>query len=960
MRKPPGEVNPRQQTHRLSTAFRPVTDGMDQLTTTRPGAEAQAELPKAEADAEYIWRFGDVVFDEGRWELRVGKAVVEIEPKPLEMLGLLLRHAGEVVTKEELLAFLWPGVIVVEKALTNAVSKLRRAIGDGDQRVIVTVHRVGYRFMAPATRKAVQREEQPQLRLRAGEAVPGRPQWKLERLLASADGSDVWLAQHEKTRQTQVFKFAHSGYRLAALKREATLSRVLLELAGSHPGIIRLSEWNFEEPPFFLECEYGGRNWLEWAEDGGNLEKMPREQRLGLLLQAVHAVAAAHAVGVMHKDLKPSNLLIEPEGTGWRVRLTDFGCGRMLDPQRLEALGMTRLGATLPALGETQSGTLLYMPPEVLAGHLPMPSADVYALGILMYQLLVGDLRKPLATGWEHDIDDPLLREDIAAATHGNPSRRMQTALELATRLESLPQRRQQVIAEQAAARDAAQLRRQLELARARKPWVLGLAVSVIVGVATGAVYLHRAVQAERTADAERERAEVINGFLVSDLLSAADPVLTGKRDVTVLEAVRKSTADIDRKLADQPQVAAVVHMTAARAYSHIGVYAEAADQYARAADLFRRLGSPLAGEAVAADILRVVSLIDDGQIKPATDRLGQIEAALSGAPSSSPEIQKLLNFVRGKLAIQAGDYRAARKYDEAALAAAERSQDATELPQESLELLAALRKDYAFTLEQTGDAAKAVAVMRDRLAADQTAFGPAHTQVLIDKLELAEAMDTQSPPDPAGEALIEEALPALDRALGPDNVHKVQALDELGFWAMNRKDWPRAVEVFTQAHDLTARLRGAQHQRTLGEAFNLGYVLERAGRYAEARTRLGEALQQAQANIGKDAPTTQAIAYMLAYADVALGHVAEARAAAGGLAAAALDSVEPGNDWPARLALLQAEMDYLDGPSEAQRRQLAAAMSGIAGSHDEDRDYLRQQGAALLAQGGKLNSARR
>jgi non-specific serine/threonine protein kinase len=932
-----------------------------ELSMTPLQPEAQPKLPNAEADAEYIWRFGEVVFDEGRWELRVGKAVVEIEPKPLEMLGLLLRHAGEVVTKEELLAFLWPGVIVVEKALTNAVSKLRRAIGDGEQGVIVTVHRVGYRFMAPVTRKAVQREEQPQQRLRAGAAVPGRPQWKLERLLASTDGSDVWLAQNEKMRKQQVFKFAHSGYRLAALKREATLSRVLLELAGPHRGIIRISEWNFEEPPFFLECEYGGRNWLEWAEDGGNLEKMPREERLGLLLQAVRAVAVAHAVGVMHKDLKPSNLLIEPDEGGWLVRLTDFGCGRMMDPQQIEALGMTRLGATLPALGETQSGTLLYMPPEVLAGHLPMPSADVYALGILMYQLLVGDLRKPLATGWDHDIDDPLLREDIAAATHGNPSRRMQTALELAARLESLPQRRQQVSAEQAAAQEAARLRRELELARVRKPWVFGLAVSVIIGVATGAVYLHRAVQAERTADAERQRAEVINGFLVSDLLSAADPVLTGKRDVTVLEAVRKSTADIDRKLADQPQVAAVVHMTAARAYSHIGVYAEAADQYGRAAELFRQLGSPLAGEAVAADILRVVSLIDDGQIKPATERLGQIEATLSGAPAGSPEIQKLLNFVRGKLAIQAGDYRAARKFDETALAAAERFQDATELPQESLELLAALRKDYAFTLEQTGDAAKAVAVMRDRLAADQAAFGPAHTQVLIDKLELAEAMDTQSPPDPAGETLIEQALPALDQALGPDNVHKVQALDELGFWAMNRRDWGRAVDVFGQAHDLTARLRGPQHQRTLGEAFNLGYVLERAGRYAEARTRLGEALQQAQANLGRDAPTTQAIAYMLSHANVALGRAAEARAAAHGLTVDALDSVEPGNDWSVRLALLQGEIAYLEDPSEASRHQLGAALSAMAGSRDDDREYLREQGAALLATGGKgAGSARR
>ena len=921
-------------------------------------APAQQE---AAADTEYTWRFGDVLFDEGRWELRVGDAVVEIEPKPLEMLGLLLRHAGEVVTKEELLGFLWPGVIVVEKALTNAVSKLRRAIGDTDQKVIVTVHRIGYRFMAPATRKAVASSDLPKLRLRPGDAVPGRPQWRLERLLASADGSDVWLASHEKTHVPRVFKFASSGHRLAALKREATLSRVLMELLGSNPGIIKLYEWNFEEPPYFLECEYGGRNWLEWAQAEDNLAKLTRQERIGLMLQAIRAVAAAHSVGVMHKDLKPANFLIEPaEEGGWQVRLADFGCGRMLDPQQLEALSMTRLGMTLPAVGDRNSGTLLYMPPEVLAGHLPMPTADVYALGILLYQMLAGDLRKPLATGWEHDIDDPLLRADIAAATHGDPARRMQTALELAARLENLEQRRAQAATELKAAEAAARQRRELDLTRARRPWALGLAISVVIGVVIGSIYLHRALTAEhaaqsasRTADEERRRAEAINGFLVSDLLSAADPVLTGKKDVTVMEAVRKSTADIDKRLGDQPQVAAVVHMTAARAYGHIGAYADAADQYAKAADLFRSMGSSLAGEAIAADILHVMSMVDDGQVKPATERLGQIESALSGAPYNSAEVRKLLYYVRGKLAIQSGDYPAARKFDEQALAAAEQSQGATELPQESLELLASLRKDYAFTLEQTGDAPKAVAVMRERLAADQSALGPAHTQVLIDKLELAEAMDTESPPDPAGETLIEEVLPKLDQVLGPENIYRERALDELGFWAMNRKDWTRSVEIFGQAYQLTLQLHGVRYQHTLAEAFNLGYVLERAGRYDQARTTLHDALLQAQTKLGAATPMTQVIAYMLANTDLALGHTAEARTAAHGLAAGTLESVEPDNDWPVRLALLEAELAYSESPGDLHRRQLGEALAAISASHDDDRQELHDQGAVLLARVG-------
>jgi len=245
------------------------------------------------------------------------------------------------------------------------------------------------------------------------------------------------------------------------------------------------------------------------------------------------------------------------------------------------------------------------------------------------------------------------------------------------------------------------------------------------------------------------------------------------------------------------------------------------------------------------------------------------------------------------------------------------------------------------------------VAVMRERLTADQSMLGSEHTQVLLDKLELAEAMDTESPADPAGEALIEEVLPGLDRALGPENVYHVQALDELGAWAMTHKDWPRAVTVFSQAYELTVRLRGQHHPRTLDEAFNLGYVQERAGRYGEARAGLGNALQQAQADLGPAAPTAQAIAYMLADADVALGRSAEAQSAARGLAVSALDSVEPDNDWPVRLALLQSEIAYSEDAAEAQRRQLGVELAAIGASSDEDREYLHDQGAALLHRSG-------
>ena len=86
------------------------------------------------------WRLGDCELDEVRRELRVRGAVVSIEPKPLNLLMLLLRRPCQLVSKDELIAALWNGRIVTEAALAGCVAKLRLAIGDDDQTLITTVH----------------------------------------------------------------------------------------------------------------------------------------------------------------------------------------------------------------------------------------------------------------------------------------------------------------------------------------------------------------------------------------------------------------------------------------------------------------------------------------------------------------------------------------------------------------------------------------------------------------------------------------------------------------------------------------------------------------------------------------------------------------------------------------------------------------------------------------------------
>jgi TolB-like protein/DNA-binding winged helix-turn-helix (wHTH) protein/Flp pilus assembly protein TadD len=101
------------------------------------------------------WTFADCEFDEFRRELRVRGVVTELEPKPVEVLLCLLAQAGQVVTKEDLLEAVWPGTAVVDGSLATAVSKLRKALGDVDSSLLLTVPKVGYRLGVPVTTKPV-------------------------------------------------------------------------------------------------------------------------------------------------------------------------------------------------------------------------------------------------------------------------------------------------------------------------------------------------------------------------------------------------------------------------------------------------------------------------------------------------------------------------------------------------------------------------------------------------------------------------------------------------------------------------------------------------------------------------------------------------------------------------------------------------------------------------------------
>ncbi len=411
-------------------------------------------------------------------------------------------------------------------------------------------------LVAPANsekgRRSVSAEDEAMLGWRpaAGLVIPGRSNWLLEKKLGEGGFGEVWLARQRKLSQKRVFKFCFDAQRLRSFKREMTLFRLLREALGERTDIARLYEVKLDTPPYLLESEYTqGGNLGEWAERQGGIKTLTLVDRLELVAQTAEAVAAAHSVGVLHKDLKPSNILIHDEDGRPHPRLADFGIGVLADHDQLQKRAITETGFTLITNNDSsRTGTRMYAPPESLSGKPFTVQGDVYALGVLLYQMVVGDLERPLAAGWERDIDDELLREDIAICVDGDPARRLPSAAELATRLRALETRRETRQQAAAVARSAARRKRWLRAVEVAAATLIVLTGLSIFGLLHERRMKDHIADAQRATARERDRAE---GNATEARTNAALAERKGEEARKNADDARKNAEDA-RKNADE------------------------------------------------------------------------------------------------------------------------------------------------------------------------------------------------------------------------------------------------------------------------------------------------------------------------------------------------------------------------------------------------------------------------
>jgi eukaryotic-like serine/threonine-protein kinase len=894
------------------------------------------------------WRFVDAELDEARLELRVRGKVVPLERKPLELLMVLLRHPGEVLTKDELLDAVWGGRVLSETVLSRAMTKLRQALGDEEQSLVKTVHGYGYRLMAAVTRLTppASATSPPFSGLRAGQSPPLRVNWRLVSRYAGARG-ESWLAEHSKTREKRVFKFATGADGLGQLKREITIFRLLLDTLGPREDIVRILDWNLAEPPFFIEIEHcQGGDLVAWSERRGGLFTLPLEDRLDLAIQAAEAVAAAHSAGVLHKDLKPANLLIVGDSAERpRLRLGDFGSGRVIEPERLQAAQITRMGFTQSVLtGESTSGTWSYIAPEQLSGQPPTVRADVYALGVLLYQLVVGDLRRPLAPGWERDVDDELLREDIAAAADHDPDRRLGAAAELARRLRGLDARRAEREAQRTLAAEAEVSRRALERARARRSRLtLVTAVSVVVAAVTGSLYL----QVERSRGEARRQADAakaVSEFLVRDMISAADPMLTGRRDASVRAVLDQASAEAGERFAGEPALEAAVRRSLGESLVGIGEPHAAVAEFLRAAEL-RAESEPLerARDLHAAG----ASLLDTGDYAAAADSLSR---ALVHSPDGE-DGERLRVLVRSSQAwlahLEGRSEDAAHALEqlgpatEATFGAAssERAQQLEALGQvyhglgrfeEAVAVLGqALRKrialhgeDHPQSIRARSSLGASLIWLRHYEAAEhelratvdlaRASLGPDHHLTLAAQAELALAL--QEGGDPAAALpLLEDALERRRRAFGEHDKDTTSMMNNVALLRWDLGQPREGLKLLLRSYAIDRELLGESHPATLTALQNIGRLHQEVGEWTEARAVQERLLPLARAALPADHWHVGVM--LVSYGDT-LRHFGERDAAHAALTEA--------------LALLEPAVGR-DSPPASKARRLLADLNGYA-----------------------------
>jgi tetratricopeptide (TPR) repeat protein len=598
--------------------------------------------------------------------------------------------------------------------------------------------------------------------------------------------------------------------------------------------------------------------------------------RLKLVALVCEAVHHAHQRGLIHRDLKPRNILVTERG---QPKILDFGVARVTDSDT-QATRQTDVGQLI--------GTLAYMSPEqVLADPLELDiRSDVYALGVILYETLSGQL--PYNVNRKlHEAVKVIQDEEPTRLSSINRVYRGDVETIVAKALEKDKLRRYASAADLAAdiwrylddqpivARPASTTYQLQKFARRHKALVAGVAavfVVLIAGVAASTYQAIRATRAEQAALDERDRAVAAEQTARQerDRATAAEQVATEQRDLAVaaekVATEQRNIAVTERQRADTEAATALAvnEFIQGDLLSQASVAAQIRPDTKADPDLKVRTALDRAA-------VRIDNRFDAQPLVEASIRqtIGDTYKALGLYPEAQRHLERALALQQKALPADHRDrlhtlnnlaevYWYQGKYDAAApLFTAALAGRRRVLGENDRETLSTTTNVAALQWAQ-GNYADAEALYIKALDAMRRVLGPQHPDTLLTMNNLA-LLYTQQGKLAQGQPLYTTALDGRTKVLGADHPDTLSTMSNLASLYARQGKYDQAEPLFTKATDAMRRVLGEDHPETLRSANNLGFVYLSSQKVAAAEQLYAKTLDTQRRVLGNDHPDTVA-----------------------------------------------------------------------------------------------------
>ena len=696
--------------------------------------------------------------------------------------------------------------------------------------------------------------------------------YKLVRKIGEGGMGQVWLAEQTAPLHRAVaLKLIRAGMYDESLLRRFKAERQSLALM-DHPSIAKVFDAGAtpEGQPYLVMEYVPGEPITKYCDR----KKLGVRERLDVFVKVCEGVQHAHQKAILHRDLKPANILVVEIDGKPAPRLIDFGLAKAVAP--------SLAGESLFSGVWGLAGTPGYISPEQAGGGDVDTRADVYALGVVLYELLTGSLPFDIEK-WKQQPLDQVLRQ-LREEDPPRPSTRLRmekessaTAAELrgteSRHLASLLQGDLDCITMKALEKDrAGRYGTPSELAEDIQRYLNHMPVvarpasaayrmrkyvrrhSVAVGVAALLVILLagfavlEAVQLRRITQ-ERDRASRIAGFMTG-MFKLSDPSEARGSQVTAREILDKASAQIESGLAGDPEMQTQLMMVMGQVYANLGLYERAEALFRKVADVrLRKFGQEddltLKSQASVAWML-----YRRGRYHDAETLLRQVldlRMRHYGAKNSDTLVT-MSNL--GVVLSQVGHYAEAESLERSVLDTRRRA-----LGDGNPDTLEAMNH-LALVLLNEGKWAEAESLDRQQLQIFRRIEGNDGPQALIAAHNLGNVLYREKRFTEA-EALERETLATKRRVLGPDHPDTISTMNTLAAILDEEGKLDEAQSLAEQVLAARTRVLGPEHPFTLSAQSNLADILAQRGDYARAEQLFAQVRVSQQRVLGPDNPST-------------------------------------------------------------------------------------------------------